>query len=52
MHKVAELERLSTLIDFIYRGATEPALWPDIVASASASEWLGSRSARRTAGVR
>ncbi|MDP1648682.1 MAG: hypothetical protein Q8M01_10850 [Rubrivivax sp.] len=37
---VAELERLSSLIDFIYRGATEPALWPDIIAGAS--DWLGS----------
>ncbi len=37
---VAELERLSSLIGFIYQGATEPSLWPDIVASAS--EWLGS----------
>jgi DNA-binding CsgD family transcriptional regulator len=40
MSAVPDLERLSALIDFIYRGATEPALWPDIVASAG--RWLGS----------
>lgn len=40
MNTVSELERLSTLIDCIYRGATEPTLWPDIMAGAS--RWLGS----------
>lgn len=40
LSQVSELERLSDLIGFIYRGATEPSLWPEIVADASA--WLGS----------
>lgn len=40
MNSASELERLSALIDLIYRGATEPALWPDIIANAS--EWLRS----------
>lgn len=40
MSAVTDLERLSALIDFVYRGATEPALWPDVVAAAS--DWLGS----------
>jgi DNA-binding CsgD family transcriptional regulator len=40
MGTVQELERLSGLIDFIYRGATEPTLWPEILARAS--DWLGS----------
>ena len=40
MSAVPDLERLSALIDFVYRGATEPGLWPDIVAAAS--DWLGS----------
>jgi len=37
---VHELERLSALIDFVYRGATEPRLWPEIMASAC--DWLES----------
>ena len=40
MSAVSDLERLSALIDFVYRGATEPALWPEIVAAASV--WLES----------
>lgn len=40
MSSVHELERLSTLIDFVYRGASEPRLWPEIMASAC--DWLGS----------
>jgi DNA-binding CsgD family transcriptional regulator len=38
--QVSELERLSGLIGFIYRGATDPSLWPEIVAEAG--QWLGS----------
>jgi DNA-binding CsgD family transcriptional regulator len=37
---VSDLERLSLLVDTIYRGATEPQMWPQIVAGAS--EWLDS----------
>ena len=40
MSQVSELERLSDLIGFIYRGATDPSLWPEIVEDAS--RWLGS----------
>jgi DNA-binding CsgD family transcriptional regulator len=40
MNAASDLERLSSLIDFIYRGATEPELWPDIVADTCG--WLGS----------
>lgn len=40
MSAVPDLERLSALIDFVYRGATEPTLWPEIVAAASV--WLES----------
>lgn len=40
MSQVSELERLSDLIGFIYRGATDPSLWPQIVEDASS--WLGS----------
>ena len=40
MSQVSELERLSDLIGFIYRGATDPSLWPEIVEDASS--WLGS----------
>jgi len=38
--QVSELERLSGLIGFIYRGATDPSLWPEIVVEAG--QWLGS----------
>jgi hypothetical protein len=37
---VSELERLSALVDTIYRGATEPQRWPEIVADATG--WLES----------
>lgn len=40
MNAPSELERLSALIDFIYRGATEPTLWPQIIADTCG--WLGS----------
>ena len=40
MSAAPDLERLSELIDFIYSGATEPALGPEIVAAASG--WLES----------
>lgn len=36
----SDLERFGALIDFVYRGATDPALWPEVVEAASA--WLGS----------
>lgn len=39
MSSVLELEHLSELIDHVYRGAAEAALWPDIVAHAC--DWLG-----------
>jgi len=38
--QVSELERLSGLIGFIYRGATDPSLWPQIVEDAGT--WMGS----------
>lgn len=37
MSAVSELEQLGLLVDTIYRGATEPEIWPDIVADAT--EW-------------
>lgn len=40
MSAIPDLERLSGLIDFVYRGATELVLWPEIVSAASV--WLGS----------
>lgn len=40
MSAVSELERLSLLVDTIYRGATEPDIWPKIVADVTA--WLES----------
>ena len=40
MNVPSDLERLSSLIDFIYRGAAEPALWPEIIADTC--DWLGS----------
>ena len=40
MSSVEDLERLSSLIDHVYQGAADPALWPDIIADAC--EWLGS----------
>ena len=39
MASVQDFEELSSLIDFIYRGATDPALWPDIMAGAC--QWIG-----------
>jgi hypothetical protein len=40
---VSELERLSLLVDTIYRGATEPEMWPEVVTRAA--EWLESPKA-------
>lgn len=40
MSAPTDLERLSSLIDSIYRAATEPALWPEIIAETCG--WLGS----------
>lgn len=40
MSAVSELERLSMLVDTIYRGATEPEMWPEIVTDTT--EWLES----------
>lgn len=40
MSAIPDLERLSGLIGFVYRDATEPVLWPEIVAAASV--WSGS----------
>ena len=39
MSSVQDLERLSSLIDHVYHGATDASLWPDIVAHAC--DWLG-----------
>lgn len=40
MASIEDLERLSSLIDHVYRGATDATLWPDIMAHACG--WLGS----------
>ena len=40
MSAVPDLERFGALIDFVYRAATEPALWQEVVGAAS--DWLGS----------
>jgi DNA-binding CsgD family transcriptional regulator len=40
MSSIPDLERFGALLDFVYRGATEPALWPQVVAAAS--DWLES----------
>ena len=39
MSSVQELERLSSLIDHVYQGASDAAVWPDIMADAC--QWLG-----------